>query len=71
MGTFLIMEGAQELYYGTLALVSADSSALGGFKEGSSAHRHCRQCLGTSQETTTEVTTIPSNHVCICSKYQK
>ena len=63
-------EGAQELYYGTLALVSADnpaSSALGGFKEGSSAHRHCRQCLGTSQETTTEVTTNSNSPVYICS----
>ena len=40
-GTFLIIEGAQELY----VLWNSDnpvSSALSGFKEGSSAHRHCQ-----------------------------
>jgi len=51
-----------------VALASADnpaSSALGSFKEGSSAYRHCRQCLGTSQETTAEVTSNVGYHLCI------
>ena len=40
---------------GTVALVSADnlaSNALGGFKESASANLHCRQCLGSADETT-------------------
>jgi hypothetical protein len=43
---------------GTVAVVSADnpaSNALGGFKESASALRHCRQCLGSADETTTQV----------------
>ena len=39
--------------YGTITIVSADnlaSNALGGFKEGSTAHRGCRQCLATRSE---------------------
>ena len=45
--------GSLRNYRGTLALVSADnpaSCALGGFKESSSAYRHCRQCMGTKEE---------------------
>ncbi len=41
------------MYRGTVALVSADNlgaNLLGGFKEGSIAHRPCRQCLGTLEE---------------------
>ena len=44
--------------YGTLGLVSADnpaSCALGGFKESTSAYRHCRQCMGTKVEMKKEV----------------
>ena len=46
------------MYYGALALVSADnpaSSAIGGFKEGSSALRPCRQCLGSKLDTQQKV----------------
>ena len=42
----------------TLALVSADnpaSNGMGGFKESASATCHCRQCLGTSEETKQKV----------------
>ena len=41
--------------------MSADnpaSCALGGFKESSSAYRHCRQCMGTKDEMKKEVYTI-------------
>lgn len=41
------------IFQGTIALASADNfgaNALGGFKEGSTAHRPCRQCLGTMEE---------------------
>ena len=44
--------------YGTIAAVSVDnpaSSSLGGFKEGSMAHRFCRQCLVTRGEIKTKV----------------
>ena len=39
--------------YGTVCLVLADnlaSNALGGFKEGSTAYRGCRQCLSVPSE---------------------
>jgi len=44
--------------YGTLAVVIADnpaSSAIGGFKESTSANRPCRQCLGNADEIKTNV----------------
>ena len=47
------VNGTFRKYYGTVTLVSADnpaSSALGGFKESTSAYRPCRQCLGTNDE---------------------
>ena len=49
------IDGISHLF-GTMAVISADnpaSSALGGFKESGSAHRYCRQCLGTSDEAST------------------
>ena len=52
------VRGSPRNYRGTLALVSADnpaSCALGGFKESSSAYRHCRQCMGTKEEMRIEV----------------
>ena len=39
----------------TLAVVSAASQAVGGFKEGATAYRHCRQCLGTATQTREKV----------------
>jgi hypothetical protein len=51
------IESSKETYYGTIALISADnpaSSALGGFKEGSSAYRYCRHCLGKAEDTIKE-----------------
>ena len=53
--TFIQEEGIQinvngilHTFYGTISIISADnpaSCALGGFKEGSRAHRFCRHCL--------------------------
>lgn len=46
------------IFQSTVALISADnpaSSSLGGFKEGATAYRHCRQCMGTYDQTTEEV----------------
>ena len=54
------MSGTLQTVYGTIAAVSADnpaSNALGGFKEGFTAFRHCRQCMGTSAECKHEVST--------------
>ena len=51
------------MYYGSLTMFSADnlaSNAVGGFKESSSALRHCRQCLGTNDGMRSQV------HTCIC-----
>lgn len=59
-----------QLFYGTVALCSADNpaaNALGGFKESASAYRHCRQCLGTAEETKTEVHSYI--HVYIYTKF--
>ena len=47
------VNGGFSQYYGTVTLVSADnpaSSAVGGFKESTSAYRPCRQCFGTNHE---------------------
>lgn len=43
-----IVNGVPQMYYGTIATVSADNLAqcsIGGFKEGSTAYRGCRQCM--------------------------
>ena len=45
-------------FRGTIAVALGDNpgnSGLGGFKEGSSAFRCCRQCLGTQEEMKTKV----------------
>ena len=52
------MSCSTKTIYVTVATVSADnpaSNALGGFKEGFTAFRHCRQCMGTSEECKHEV----------------
>lgn len=44
--------------YGTIAFICADNlgaNALGGFKEGSFAHRGCRHCMITSSDMPTTV----------------
>ena len=49
--------GKQKMF-GSLAIVIADnpaSSAIGGFKESSSAYRLCWHCLGTAEEIKTHV----------------
>ena len=54
----------QKNVYGTIAIGSADnpaSSALGCFKEGFTAFRHCRQCMGTLEECKNEVSGTPSD----------
>ena len=48
-----MINGVPQTKYGTICLVLADnlaSNAMGGFKEGSTAHRGCRQCLSTPPE---------------------
>lgn len=55
--TFTI-EDHPRIFQGTVALISADnpaSNSLGGFKEGATAYRHCRQCMGTYDQTAKEV----------------
>ena len=47
------ISGQEKLYYGTVTVVSADNlanSSLGGFKESSSVHIPCQQCLGHKDE---------------------
>lgn len=47
-GYSFIINGAPQIHHGTLATISADNLAqcsIGGFKEGSTAHRGCRQCM--------------------------
>ena len=51
------MCGSPQLLYGTVCVVSADNPAsclLGGFKESTSAHLPCRQCLGTRDQIKSE-----------------
>ena len=50
--------GTPKTVFGALVIVTADnpaSAAVGGFKKGAKAYRHCRQCLGTSTETVQKV----------------
>lgn len=45
-------------FYGTIAVITADNLAanlLGGFKEGSTAYRGCRQCTATLEDLKTRV----------------
>ena len=52
------MLGHKQKLYGTVAAIAADnlaSNALGGFKEGSTAHRGCRQCMATPDDISTKV----------------
>lgn len=54
----MTIEGRSQLVYGSVALLSADnlaSSATGGFKEGGTAYRFCRQCLTTDEESKQKV----------------
>ena len=47
------ISGQEKLYYGTVTVVLADNlanSSLGGFKESSSVHIPCQQCLGHKDE---------------------
>ena len=60
-----VIDGIPRIFYGTLTLVSGDnlaSSSLGGFKEGGSAHRHCRHCHGTAEETRQMVSSFKHFH---------
>ena len=55
MGMILIRtyDDHKQKMFGSVAVIIADnpaSSALGGFKESSSAYRPCRHCLGTTEE---------------------
>lgn len=45
--------GVPRIYYGTIAVISADnpaSNGLGGFKESTAATHYCRQCKADSSE---------------------
>ena len=53
IGYTFAIDGVPQRMWGDLTLVPADnlaSNALGGFKEGSTAHRGCRHCLATPSE---------------------
>ena len=53
------------LVFGTVAATSADNlgnCALGGFKEGSTAYRGCRQCMATEDQMKTKVYFILYNY---------
>ena len=57
-GWEFVIDGVSKKMYGTVTVFSGDnlaSNAMGGFKEGGTAYRHCRQCLGTLDETRTMV----------------
>ena len=67
-GHQFLINGVGHVFHGTIAVVSADnlgSNALGGFKESASAHRHCRQCLGTQSETRNKVCTVCHSYACM------
>ena len=56
-GVEFMVSGSPKLFYGTVCVVSADNPAsclLGGFKESTSAHLPCRQCLGTKDQIKSE-----------------
>ena len=58
-----MINGRSKLFYGALAVVSADnlgSLALGGFKESCSAERMCRHCMATGDTARKQVGT----HAC-------
>lgn len=49
----MMVEGKSTNIHGSVAVLSADnlgSNACGGFKEGGTAYRFCRQCLTTEEE---------------------
>lgn len=57
-GIQLVVKGTHTTVYGSIATVCADnlgSCALGGFKEGGTAYRFCRQCMVTNGENKTIV----------------
>lgn len=52
-GYEFVIGGASRIYYGTIAVISADnpaSNGLGGFKESTAATHYCRQCKADSSE---------------------
>ena len=55
-GWEFVLDGMSRKVYGAVTIFSGDnlaSNAMGGFKEGGRAYGHCRQCLGTLDETRT------------------
>jgi len=60
-GFEFMINGDHQVFYGTLAIVSADilgSLALGGFKESCSAKKMCRQCMAIRDEAQTKVSIL-------------
>jgi len=56
--------GSQRVFYGALAVVSADnlgSLALGGFKVSCSANKMCRHCMASKEDSRTKVRLNTSN----------
>ena len=68
VGHELVLRRGRRVVFGTVVAVSADnpaSSAVGGFKEGSSAYRFCRQCLITIGK----IRSVVSNSDVWCSMF--
>ena len=58
MGVEFEIRGEKKFLKGTIAYSSGDnlgSQLLGGFKEGSQAHRKCRECMGLAEKIQTMV----------------
>lgn len=78
-GHTFVIGGKRQIMHGTITLLAADnlaSNALGGFKEGSTAHRGCRHCLATPaefssvfKEDSLELRT-PSDHAAKCDNLE-
>ena len=61
------VRGAPQIYYGAIAVVSADnpaSNSLGGFKESVAAYRDCRQCKTNDSNAQVEVYHVNNNFYC-------
>ena len=60
-GYEFIIQKVPQRFRGTIGYCSGDnlgSQALGGFKEGSRAHRPCRDCMGNTEEIKINVCTV-------------
>ena len=74
-----MINGTPKMKYGTITVVAADnlaSNLLGGFKEGSTAHRRCRHCDATPSEIASVFNESdlqlrrPTNHIQRCQQIE-